>query len=99
MQYLSQLPVGTSAPNTVLTMHAVQSLHLQLSLAAYELTLPAPLANLEIQSPVTEAFLLGCLAQRFPGERLDWDAANMKITNFEKANKCVDPPARSGFGA
>jgi len=57
----------------------------------------APLANFEIQSPVTEAFLLGCLAQRFPGERLDWDAANMRITSSEKANRYVDPPARSGF--
>jgi len=59
---------------------------------------PAPLANFEIQSPVTEAFLLGCLSQQFPGERLEWDAANMKITSFEKANKLVDPPVRSGFG-
>jgi predicted dehydrogenase len=57
----------------------------------------APLANFEIQSPVTEAFLLGCLAQRFPGERLAWDSANMKITSFEKANQFVDPPARSGY--
>jgi len=58
---------------------------------------PAPLANFEIQSPVTEAFLLGCLAQRFPGERLDWDAANARITSSEKANKYVDPAPRSGF--
>jgi predicted dehydrogenase len=56
---------------------------------------PAPLANFEIQSPVTEAFLLGCLAQRFPGERLEWDAANMRITSSEKANRYVDPPART----
>ena len=46
---------------------------------------------------MTEAFLLGCLAQRFPGERLDWDAANARITSSEKANRYVDPPARSGF--
>ena len=56
---------------------------------------PAPLANFEIQSPVTEAFLLGCLAQRFPGERLEWDTANMRITSSEKANQYVDPPART----
>jgi len=59
----------------------------------------APLANFEIQSPVTEAFLLGCLAQRFPGERLEWDAANMHVTSSEKANRYVDPPARSGFSS
>jgi predicted dehydrogenase len=68
-------------------------------LAAAKGSGPAPLANFELQSPVTEAFLLGCLAQRFPGEKLEWDSANMRITSFEKANKLVDPPARSGFGA
>lgn len=66
-------------------------------LAACKGSSPAPLANFEVQSPVTEAFLLGCLAQRFPGERLEWDAANMRITSSEKANRYVDPPARSGF--
>jgi hypothetical protein len=60
---------------------------------------PAPLANFEIQSPVTEAFLLGCIAQHFPGERIDWDTANMRITSAEKLNAYVDPPARSGFEA
>ena len=60
---------------------------------------PAPMANFEIQSPVTEAFLLGCLAQRFPGERLDWDTVKMRIGGSEKANRYVDPPARSGYAA
>jgi predicted dehydrogenase len=60
---------------------------------------PAPLANFEIQSPVTEAFLLGCIAQRFPGERIEWDTANMRITSPEKLNAYVDPPGRSGFAA
>jgi predicted dehydrogenase len=55
----------------------------------------APLANFEIQSPVTEAFLLGCIAQRFPGERIEWDTAGMRITNSEKLNGYVDPPARA----
>jgi hypothetical protein len=58
-----------------------------------------PLANFEIQNPVTEAFLLGCIAQRFPGERIEWDTANMRITNSEKLNAYLDPPARGGFGA
>ena len=31
VQEVPQLPAGTSAPNTVLTMHAVRTLHLQLS--------------------------------------------------------------------
>src|SRR6185369_9246598 len=31
---------------------------------------PTALTNFEIQAPVTEAFLLGCMAQRMPGEKL-----------------------------
>jgi predicted dehydrogenase len=55
----------------------------------------APRASFELQSPVTEAFLLGCLAQRFPGEFLDWDTANLRVTSSEKLNAYVDPPYRS----
>jgi hypothetical protein len=58
---------------------------------------PAPLANFESQAPVTEAFLLGCIAQRFPGEPIQWDTAAMKITNSSKLNAYVDPPARSKY--
>ena len=58
---------------------------------------PAPLANFEIQSPVTEAFLLGCIAQRFPGQLLEWDTASMRIANSEKLNNYVDPPYRSAY--
>ncbi len=58
---------------------------------------PPPLANFEIQSPVTEAFLLGCLAQRFPGEMLEWDTEKMRITSFEKANQYVDPQCRDKY--
>ena len=55
------------------------------------------LTNFEAQSPVTEAFLLGCLAQRFPDERFEWDSANMRVTSSEKANRYIDPPARTGY--
>jgi hypothetical protein len=55
------------------------------------------LTNFEIQAPVTEAFLLGCMAQRLPGEKLLWDTAQMKVTNNEKANGFVDPPYRNGY--
>ena len=57
------------------------------------------LTDFDIQAPVTEAFLLGCLAQRLPGERLQWDSAQMKVVNHEKANAFIDPPYRSGFAA
>ncbi|MCZ2079592.1 MAG: Gfo/Idh/MocA family oxidoreductase [Bryobacteraceae bacterium] len=58
---------------------------------------PAPLTNFEIQAPVTEAFLLGCIAQRLAGSRLEWDTGKMRVTNLEKANQYVDPPYRSGY--
>jgi predicted dehydrogenase len=58
---------------------------------------PAALTNFEIQSPVTEAFLLGCMAQRLPGEKLLWDTAQAKVTNNEKANGFIDPPYRDGY--
>ncbi|MCX6637239.1 MAG: hypothetical protein NT090_19460, partial [Acidobacteria bacterium] len=58
---------------------------------------PAPSANFEAQAPVTEAFLLGCIAQRMPSEKLVWDAAAMKITSSAAANQHVDPPYRAGW--
>ena len=58
---------------------------------------PTGPADFPSQSAVTEAFLLGCLAQRFPGERLEWDTAAMRVTNSEAANRCVDPPYRGGW--
>jgi len=58
---------------------------------------PAPLANFESQAPPTEAFLLGCIAQRFPGQLIEWDTAAMRITNSDKLNEYVDPPARSPY--
>ncbi len=59
---------------------------------------PAAPANFQAQSPVTEAFLLGCLAQRLPGERFDWDSAAMRVTSSEAANRYVDPPWRGNWG-
>jgi hypothetical protein len=58
---------------------------------------PPSLTNFEIQSPVTESFLLGCITQRIPGERLEYDASTGRFTNNEKANKLIDPPARSKY--
>jgi predicted dehydrogenase len=58
---------------------------------------PAPVANFERESPVTEAFLLGCIAQRLPGTFLEWDTDNMRITSSEKANALVNPPARGEY--
>lgn len=58
---------------------------------------PSPVANFESQAPITEAFLLGCIAQRFPGEKIEWDTSKMRITNSDKLNAYVDPPARAPY--
>jgi len=48
---------------------------------------------------VTKAFLLGCVAQRVPAARLEWDAAKMRFTSSERANRLVDPPYRSDYSS
>lgn len=57
---------------------------------------PGP-ANFETQAPVSEAFLLGCLAQRLPGERMEWDSAAMRVTSSEKTNQYVNPVWRGNW--
>jgi predicted dehydrogenase len=57
----------------------------------------ASLTNFEIQSPVTESFLLGCITQRLPGQRLEYDSAIGRFTNNQKANALIDPPARAKY--
>jgi hypothetical protein len=59
---------------------------------------PEPLASFPRQEAATEALLLGCLAQRLPGERFLWDTASLRVTNSEKANRFVDPGYRAGYG-
>jgi predicted dehydrogenase len=47
--------------------------------------------------PLTETVLLGCLATRFPATTLEWDAANLRVTNNEKANGLVRRHYRQGW--
>jgi len=58
---------------------------------------PAPLASFETQAPVSEAFLLGCLTQRLPWQRFQWDTTAKRVTNNEAANKFIDPPYRKEY--
>lgn len=44
--------------------------------------------------------LLGTLALRMgAGRLLEWDAASMRITNEDEANRYIDPPARAGWSS
>ncbi len=57
---------------------------------------PASGANFDYSGPFTEWVVLGNLALKFQG-KLEWDAANMKVTNVKEANEWVKRPARKGW--
>lgn len=47
--------------------------------------------------PLTEAVLLGNIAVRYRGTKLQWDAKAMKITNHEEANQWLRRDYREGW--
>ncbi|RLS31657.1 MAG: gfo/Idh/MocA family oxidoreductase [Planctomycetota bacterium] len=47
--------------------------------------------------PLSETVQLGNIAARLPGVKLEWDAAAMKVTNHEAANKLLTKSYRKGF--
>jgi predicted dehydrogenase len=47
--------------------------------------------------PLTELAMLGVIAIKLPGIKLEWDAENMRFTNSEEANQHVNPPYRAGW--
>lgn len=53
-------------------------------------------SNFAVAGPFTEIVLLGSLAARFEG-RLDWDSANIRVTNRPEANEFIRPAARKGW--
>ncbi|MHC4362772.1 MAG: Gfo/Idh/MocA family protein [Planctomycetota bacterium] len=54
-------------------------------------------SNFDYAGFLTEAVLMGNLAIRHPGERLDWDGPNMRVTNVPEANEYVRRPYREGW--
>ena len=46
-------------------------------------------SSFDYAGPFTEAVLLGNVSLRFPGQRLLWDAPNMKVTNQPEADQFV----------
>jgi hypothetical protein len=54
-------------------------------------------SHFDYAGPFTESVLLGNLALRFSGQRLDWDAASLTVTNVADANQFVRPIYRSGW--
>ena len=53
-------------------------------------------SNFDFAGPLTETVLLGNIALRFD-EKLYWDSANMKVTNYPEANEYVHRNYRDGW--
>ena len=54
------------------------------------------MANFEYAAPFTEAMLLGNLAVR-TGQRIEWDAKNLRVVNSAEAQRFVSKHYRRGF--
>ena len=57
---------------------------------------PASMSNFEYAGRLTETMILGNIALR-AGEKIEWDAKQMKVTNVPSANKFVTRDYRKGF--
>jgi hypothetical protein len=55
------------------------------------------MSNFEYSAYFTEIILLGNLAMRVPGKKIEWDGPNMKSTNSPEANEFVTKQYRKGF--
>jgi predicted dehydrogenase len=53
-------------------------------------------SNFDFAGPLTEVVLLGCAAIR-AGEKLEWDAANMRFPNMPAADEFLRRPRRKGW--
>jgi predicted dehydrogenase len=58
---------------------------------------PMPVSNFEYAGPLTETMLLGILALRAPGRRLEWDSANMRIKNAPELDQHTHVEYRKGW--
>jgi hypothetical protein len=47
--------------------------------------------------PLTEIALLGVIASKMPGTKLEWDGPNMQFKNSAEANSLLNPPYRTGW--
>jgi predicted dehydrogenase len=54
-------------------------------------------SSFDYGGPLTEMVLLGVLAIRLRNMPLQWDAANMKVSNCDEADQIIRPPFRGGW--
>jgi hypothetical protein len=55
-------------------------------------------SNFEFAGRLTEAMLLGNIAVRFAGQKLEWDAAALTFRNSPGATALVSKSYRKGWG-
>jgi predicted dehydrogenase len=58
---------------------------------------PKPVSNFDYSGPLTEIVLLGVLALRAPGTRIEWDSAKMQVRNAPELNQYVHTDYRKGW--
>jgi predicted dehydrogenase len=56
-----------------------------------------PAASFDYSGPMTETVLLGVLAQRMPGTRLEWDSAQLRVTNAPDLSRYIRTEYRRGW--
>jgi hypothetical protein len=56
-----------------------------------------PSGGFDYGALLTEAVLLGNIAVRFPGQRLQWDSENLRFANLDQANRWVTRKYREGW--
>jgi len=54
-------------------------------------------SNFNYSGPLTETVVMGNLAIKYPNKKLNWDGANMRVTNFAEANDFVNMHYREGW--
>jgi predicted dehydrogenase len=58
---------------------------------------PRPVSNFDHAGPLTEIVLLGVLALRAPGRRLEWDSEKLKVKNAPELDAFVRGEYRKGW--
>jgi hypothetical protein len=54
-------------------------------------------SNFDFAGPLTEALLLGMVCVRNVGSKLNWDSANLNVTNNPEANRFLHYEYRKGW--
>ncbi len=58
---------------------------------------PAAMSNFDYGATLTEITLLGVLSLRLGGQKVIWDAKNMKAVGLPEADKFIKEPVRNGW--